>query len=253
MPATTREKLLNHWVLGAVLLVLSSQPLLARSRDDVLTAMFHCAAIGDTRMWLDCFYGAAQPLRAELGLQPAPAGQVRLSQNPPAGAAPAGDLGPRYQATTNALGCNSVSGDRQWLDCYYGAAQPVRAQLGLSPAPQAPIATSAVPAGGASVPGPQSASLPASQTAALGRSAVPAPDKNSGWLQVTSYSFNRYGIFTLSLSNGQQWRQLSGDTSFAHWNKPPAHYWVRITRGALRSLNLKVKDEPAAYKVERFN
>lgn len=79
------------------------------------------------------------------------------------------------------------------------------------------------------------------------------PDKNSGWLQVTSYSFNRYGIFTLSLSNGQQWRQLSGDTSFAHWTKPPAHYWVRITRGALRSLNLKVRDESAAYKVERFN
>jgi hypothetical protein len=70
---------------------------------------------------------------------------------------------------------------------------------------------------------------------------------------MASYSFDRYGIFTVSLANGQHWRQLSGDTSFAHWKKPATHFWVRITPGALRSLNLKVRGESASYKVEQFN
>jgi len=234
---------LKFWLLTAALMLLSAQPTLAGSRDDVLAGVFHCAAIGDTRTWLDCFYGAAQPVRAELGLPPAPPAQVKLSQNPPAGAPPSGDLGPRYQATTEALRCNSLTDTRQWLNCYYGAAQPVRAQLGLSAAPQARVVTSA-PAGGP----PVGASQP------LPRAPIPAATgQNAGWLQMASYSFNRYGIFTVSLANGQQWRQLSGDTSFAHWKKPATHYWVRITRGALQSLNLKVRGEPAAYKVEQFD
>jgi hypothetical protein len=70
---------------------------------------------------------------------------------------------------------------------------------------------------------------------------------------MTSYSFKRYGIFTLVLANGQHWQQLSGDTSLAHWTKPAATYSVRVTRGALRSLNLKVKGEAATYKVEPAN
>jgi hypothetical protein len=58
--------------------------------------------------------------------------------------------------------------------------------------------------------------------------------------------------FTVDLANGQQWQQLSGDTSLAHWTKPAATYSVRITHGALRSLNLKVKGEPVSYKVEQI-
>ena len=242
---------LKLWLLATALLLLSAHPLQARSRDDVLTGMFHCAAIGDTRMWLDCFYGSAQPLRAELGLPPAPPGQVRLSQVPPVGAPPAGDLSSRYQVTTSALRCNSLTDDRQWLNCYYGAAQPVRAELGLSPAPQAHVALSA-PAGGPL--NSAGASQPVNQTPnPLSRPVSAAAGQNAGWLSMASYSFDRYGIFTVALANGQQWRQLSGDTSFAHWKKPATYYWVRITRGALRSLNLKVKGESASYKVEQFN
>ncbi|HEX4635728.1 MAG TPA: hypothetical protein VH189_06075, partial [Rhizomicrobium sp.] len=152
--------------------------------------------------------------------------------------------------TTEALRCNNLADDRQWLDCYYGAAQPVRAQLGLSPATQVQ-AGAPMPASGA---GSNSTRVfpPSGRVAApLEQSA--STTRNPGWLQVASYSFNRNGIFTIFLANGQQWRQLSGDTSLAHWTKPAAHYWVRITRGALRSLNLKVKGESAAYKVELSN
>lgn len=50
-------------------------------RDEVIAGMFRCAAVGDTRIWLDCFYGAAQPVRAALGLPPVLPAQARLAQN----------------------------------------------------------------------------------------------------------------------------------------------------------------------------
>ncbi|HZQ39533.1 MAG TPA: hypothetical protein VFA87_02025 [Rhizomicrobium sp.] len=205
----------------------------ARTRDEVITGMFRCAAIGDTRTWLDCYYGAAQPQRLALGMIPASAAQVRLAQNPPA-SAPTGDPGPRYQTTAEALRCNGVADERQWLNCYYAAAAPVRAQLGLAPAPQtAPPIPGNAPMIASLQPGRQPATLPA-----------------AGWVQMSSYQFDRNGMFTIVLANGQHWQQLSGDTNLAHWKKPAANYQVRITHGALRSLNLKIKGEAANYKVE---
>ncbi|HEU4551053.1 MAG TPA: hypothetical protein VFS01_15240, partial [Rhizomicrobium sp.] len=44
----------------------------ADPRDDVVAGMMHCAVITDDRQWLECYYGAAQPMRARLGLPPAP-------------------------------------------------------------------------------------------------------------------------------------------------------------------------------------
>ena len=246
----THKKPLKFLLLVAAILVLAPLPLLARSRDEVLAGMFHCAAIGDTRLWLDCFYGAAQPLRAELGLRPAPASQVGLSQNPPASVSPTGDLSPRYKATADALHCNSIAEDREWLNCYYGATQSVRAQLGLSPTPQAHT-TAPVPAIGAGASVLNSPPQPAAPRAAS--RAQSEFTRNPGWSQLESYSFNRYGMFTIALVNGQKWQQLSGDTNIAHWAKPASNYWVRITRGALRSLNLNVRGEAIAYKVERIN
>jgi len=244
---TQRESSLRHfchqapkriWLLAAAALLLTICPLSARTRDDVITGMFRCAAIGDTRVWLDCYYGAAQPVRAALGMIPAQQAQVRLAQNPPA-SAPAGDPGPRYQVTAEALRCNGVADERQWLNCYYAAAGPVRAQLGLPPAPQAPPP----------IPGnaPMVASARPGGQPAPGHAALPT----AGWVQMSSYRFNRNGIFTIVLANGQQWQQLSGDTNLAHWHKPAESYQIRITRGALHSLNLKVKGEAANYKVER--
>jgi hypothetical protein len=47
----------------------------------------------------------------------------------------AAHAGPRDRARAASLRCDSISNERTWLDCYYGAAQPVRADLGLPPAP----------------------------------------------------------------------------------------------------------------------
>ena len=222
----------NLLVFLAALVVHATPASAIGARDEVIAGMFRCAAVGDMRVWLDCFYGAAQPVRAALGLPPAPQAQVRLVANPPAGA-PSGDPSARYQTTSAVLACNNLSQDRQWLDCYYASAQPVRAQLGLSPAPQVRPA------------------LPAREAGIAKRETTPTGFPVSS--PMASYSFDRYGQFTVVLANGQTWRQLSGDTSTAHWTKPAPGYTVRISRGALRSFNLTVRGVSAEYKVERIN
>jgi len=71
-------------LLALVFLCLTT-PGLADPRTDVLSTAARCNAIADYRIWLDCYYGAAQSMRVLLGLAPAPAAQVGLV--PPAGAA----------------------------------------------------------------------------------------------------------------------------------------------------------------------
>ena len=64
-------------------------PALAAPRDDVLFGISRCGGIADDRTWLDCVYGAAQPMRSKLGLPPAPASQQALVPPPiPGQAAP---------------------------------------------------------------------------------------------------------------------------------------------------------------------
>jgi hypothetical protein len=69
---------------------------------------------------------------------------------------------------------------------------------------------------------------------------------------MTSYSFDRYGKFSVTLENGQVWRQLSGDDVRARWSKPASRYVVRISGGAFGSYNLEVRNNPGLFKVRRF-
>src|SRR3954465_6266043 len=70
----------------------------ADTRDDIRAAIERCGVINDNRVWLDCVYGAIQPMRAQLGLQPAPEFQQRLV--PPAQAAYAAPPPPVRTSTT---------------------------------------------------------------------------------------------------------------------------------------------------------
>jgi hypothetical protein len=201
---------------------------------------FHCAAIGDSRQWLDCYYGAAQPVRAELGMAPAPAAQVRLTTNPPA------DTAVRDAVMGGAFRCNETTDDRKWLDCYYAAAQPMRSRLGLSPAPQAPVtAAGAAHATEPKPPGPQfgmpqpDASLPADADHVVSR--------------MKSFSFDPHGKFTVTLANGQVWYQIAGDTESAHWKEKAGSYVVTISRGWFGSYNFQVRGIPGLYKVHRLS
>jgi hypothetical protein len=222
-----------------LLLPVAAVPLLfssahARPRDDVMSGAFRCAPIAETRTWLDCYYGAAQPQRAALALGPAPTAQLRLSASPPAGVPAPADIKLRDQVMAEAFRCNAFENEKQWLDCYYAAANPARARLGLSLASRSPVP--AAPSGSAR-PTP---AAPAQAAAKLSH-------------RMTSYAFDRYGIFTVTLENGEVWRQVSGDSSFARWNKPASRYLVRITRGVLGSFNLEVQNVPGLYKVRRVS
>src|SRR5271154_5389029 len=102
-------------VLGAALL--AAMPAQARPRDEALSGAFRCAVIADSRQWLGCYYCAAQPGRAALGMPSALAGQVKLAVSPPAGGTPR-DEAARDDVMAGAAACNRVAGDRPWLECY---------------------------------------------------------------------------------------------------------------------------------------
>jgi hypothetical protein len=211
----------------------------ARPRDEVMSRVFGCAAIGDGRTWLDCYYGAAQPARAALGMPPAPAAQTRLTAAPPAGTVAPADTVLRDGVIAEAFRCNALGDERQWLNCYYTAAGPARERLGLMPLPaQAPRVATTRP------------DTPASQPFGL---RARQPEVNQVASRMKSYQFDGHGIFVVTLENGQVWRQVSGDTALARWNQPASRYAVRITRGALGSFNLQVKNSPGLFKVRRVS
>jgi hypothetical protein len=239
--------LLISFFVGSAALAVMAQPAAARPRDDVMSGAFRCAAIGDQRTWLDCYYGAAQPARAALSMSPAPAAQARLAASPPAGSAALADLSVRDQVMSGAFRCGSFADERQWLNCYYGAAAPVRAQLGLSPATQAPPPVP-VPSGNPAAAGFRAPTQ-------FGMVPKPAPEIPENVKQINarmaSYSFDKLGWFTVTLDDGQVWYQIHGDTDYARWNKSASLYQVRISHGFLGSYNLQVKGQPGLFKVLR--
>ncbi len=221
------------WLLLSGLAVAAIPPAQARPRDDVMAGAYRCGAIGPSRQWLDCYYGAAQPIRAALGLTPVTGVQSRLAGNPPAGT-------PQDQAVRDAVirEAGRCDGDGHgWLDCYYGAAQPMRLLLGLAPAPQhaQQAAAAASPAGAA-------AELPSGSWFLGAREGLKA--------RLRSYSQDASGRFTVTLADGQVWRQMPGDVRYPHWNKPAESYVVIISRGILGTINLVVQGETGLYKVQ---
>ena len=68
---------------------------------------------------------------------------------------------------------------------------------------------------------------------------------------MASYTFNRSGIFTVTLDNGQMWRQLASDDSFAHWHAAPDRLLVKVSKGFWGSFNLEVSGQSGMYKVRR--
>ena len=69
----------NSVILAISMICAVSSPAWAEpTRDAVMDAAQRCEGIPDNRVWLDCFYGSAQPMRAMLGLTPAPESQTRL-------------------------------------------------------------------------------------------------------------------------------------------------------------------------------
>jgi hypothetical protein len=150
------------------------------TRDEVMSGAARCAGIADNRTWLDCFYGSAQPMRALLGLAPAPPAQIRLV--PPPGAA--------YIAPDAARSAPQPEKSRGFLADLLGSSKPIASNVPMA-----------------------------------------------------SYKFARDGIFTVVLQNGETYRQQESDTTLAKWNKPASSYRVTIISSGDNFI-LKVKEEP---------
>jgi len=159
--------------------------------------------------------------------------------------------------------CAALTDDRQWLDCYYGAAQPMRAWLGLSPAPQSQLKLLQQTSQPSSAPA-TAVPLPATVTRAVARTGPPPPPKRSGIFDVfggsdvvnntpvQSYQVTAKG-FVVTLPDGQVWKQTEEDAakSPVSWNEPASSMRVTITQGALHSFNLVMGDESHHHKVTR--
>lgn len=218
-------------VLLALVLAISAPALAqARTRDDVMAGAFRCATVPDGHQWLNCYYGAAQPLRAQLALPAATASQLTLAAAPPAGTVSRDEARARDEVMSLAFHCTSVDDDRQWLDCYYGAAQPMRARLNLPPAPQAPPS-----------PVPSPVRVAPQQTADL------ITDR------LADYKFGPTGTFTLTLANGQVWKQDVGDIAFAKLTLRASDYVVTIRRGFLGAHNITIKGVPGLFRAQRIS
>ena len=166
----------------------------------------------------------------------------------PAMAAPRDDV---YSAS---LRCAAITDDRTWLDCYYGAAQPMRGQLQLPPAPAAQ--TALVPA---LVPGaPVLAMRPAQPAAArpaapgyVGRTMELLTGGDALVSKVAIKSYTGGGSFHVVLANGQEWIQIDGQPRFIRWRNGPPGHTATIWKGAMNTFNLGFDAEADRYKVRR--
>jgi hypothetical protein len=148
-----------------------------------------------------------------------------------------------------AVRCAGITDDRAWLDCYYGAAQPMRAKLGLVPAPSSQQNLVPPP-----IPGAPQVSLLPQKPGFFGRMidkvSTPHEQKPEPPTHMTSYRFNSAGYFTVSLANGEIWRQSGSQSTLARWHDRPESYTVTIQPGQLGLAMMKVGNRET-YEVER--
>lgn len=152
--------------------------------------------------------------------------------------------GPREDALAGITRCRTIQDDHQFLDCLYGAVQPLRAELGLAPAPA--FQARLVP------PDPSASASPPGEARTVGvvgtvGNALALP----GNLRLAAYSFDPRGHFTVTLSDGSVWRQLDRDQSYADWREPAARYYVSL-RSSGNEHYLDVKGGAGPYQVERL-
>jgi hypothetical protein len=180
----TRVAMVGRVFCAAVSCAFVSQSALGDTRDDVMAGMQRCRAVQDDRAWLDCTYGAEQPMRGKLGLPPAPEYQQRLV--PPLSTS--ADTG---KTPLSAPPHRSAS----FLQILTGSAQPVTVST------------------------------------------------------LASIQYGSQGAFVLTLQNGQVWRQVDAGSGERARLKVGAK--ATVTPGALGSYNLKTDASPRVYKVER--
>jgi hypothetical protein len=153
----------------------------------------------------------------------------------------AAEAGPREDSRAGMTRCDQLSDDRAWLDCIYGAVQPMRARLGLSPAPdfQQRLATGS--SSGPPVRPPRPTAM------------APAARKgDDDWVRLSAYNFDKRGMFTVTLPDGTVWQQEANDVNYAHWKEPASHYTVSVGEGMGGHGTLELQNDGNEYLVRRI-
>jgi hypothetical protein len=159
--------------------------------------------------------------------------------------------GPREDVRAGSARCDGIADDRTWLDCYYGAAQPMRTRLGLPPAPATQQMLVPVTGPGASRPTvTQNNAAPAAKPGFFERLITHTEEKAEPPTRMSSYKFDNGGFFVVTLANGETWKQINGDTAIAKWHDRAENYAVTIL--PVQQLGIKqMKVGEEIYQVER--
>lgn len=159
--------------------------------------------------------------------------------------------GPRDDTFAEISRCAVIQDDRMLLDCIYGAAQPLRSELGLAPAPS--FQTKLVPLQEQALEAfpPASDIRPLTKESFLQRLMGEDPISETK-VRVASYTFDRRGLFTITLSNGEIWGQLTGDKSRQHWHWSAQDHYVSV-QGDTSSATMEISDETGIFKVQRLH
>lgn len=184
----------TSWSLFLALLIaglagIASPALADPTRDDVMANLQRCAGFTDNRIWLNCFYGAAQPMRAQLGLAPAPDSQVSLLKSAPVPAPP---------PMTSTAGASTSGGG--WFSGITGIFDVASSKPSDS-------------------------------------------DFGTGAMRLAAYSFANGGLFTATLADGEVWTQSKYDDLRAHWSGPAANYTVMVSADMMGSHTMRVKGD----------
>jgi hypothetical protein len=155
--------------------------------------------------------------------------------------------------------CGVIQDDRVWLECVYGAQQPMRARLSLPPAPefQQRLVPPATAATASAPPGLQASARPQAKPAAT-------PRRKPGFFQslvgdpppyaqsrMRSVRYEKNGAFVVTLENGQEWRQTDVEGGQGSFPRAPSEYLVTITTGSFNSYTMSTTNSRRRYRVER--
>jgi hypothetical protein len=153
--------------------------------------------------------------------------------------------------------CASIADDHARLACYDGLA----ASLHKKAPPAAQVVAPPLSAAAAASPVPSSpaTSAPASRAATFGAETIrkvltaeeEAAEVDEIHAHVAAVQFSPNNRFTVTLDNGQVWRQIEADTARARFRSSGGDA-VIVSKGALGSYNLVVEGRSVLFKVRRL-
>jgi hypothetical protein len=201
-------------VIAAILFVFSAAN--AASEQGLEGAILNCSAQADAKAQLDCYNGIAAQLKAHRAESTAPAQVTRapeVSSPPPQATAEAPkQAGSAWYNPTTWFGSNE------------------------SPQPARPMVGNPADFGGENLP--------------EAASSAPKPLDHIT-AKVTGVSYNYFRRFTVTLDNGQVWRQAESDTKVARFGDDGGEA-VTISRGFLDAFSLVIDGRWGTYQVKRI-